>query len=91
MNWDALGAIAETFGAIAVVASLVYLGRQVKHGSREVRANTSNSVISAVQDGFMPRGAVRPVRWAAWRFRGAARWTHCRSRMCPMEMTGTAL
>jgi hypothetical protein len=54
MNWDALGAIAETLGAIAVVASLVYLGRQVRQGSREVHANTSNSVISAVQDGFFP-------------------------------------
>ncbi len=54
MNWDALGAIAETLGAIAVVASLVYLGRQVKQGSREVHASTSNSVLSAVQDGFLP-------------------------------------
>lgn len=30
MNWDALGAIAELVGAIAVVASLLYLAVQVR-------------------------------------------------------------
>jgi hypothetical protein len=30
MNWDALGAIAEIFGAIAVLATLVYLARQIR-------------------------------------------------------------
>jgi hypothetical protein len=33
MNWDALGAIAELAGAVAVVASLLYLGRQFRHSS----------------------------------------------------------
>ena len=32
MNWDAIGAVAELFGAAGVVASLLYLGR---HGGGE--------------------------------------------------------
>ena len=30
MNWDAIGAIGEIVGAAAVVATLVYLSRQVQ-------------------------------------------------------------
>ena len=40
MNWDAIGAIGELLGALVVVATLVYLSRQVresnKHASSEV-------------------------------------------------------
>ena len=34
MNWDALGAVGELLGAIAVVATLVYLARQVRASNR---------------------------------------------------------
>ena len=34
MNWDAIGAIAELAGALGVVASLVYLGSQIRHGTK---------------------------------------------------------
>ena len=34
MNWDALGAIAETIGAAGVVASLLYLAVQVRASTR---------------------------------------------------------
>lgn len=37
MNWDALGAIAELVGAMAVVASLLYLALQVRAGTRASR------------------------------------------------------
>ncbi len=40
MNWDAIGAIAELLGAIGVIASLVYLAVQIRHGQRAVRAST---------------------------------------------------
>jgi hypothetical protein len=33
MNWDAIGAIGEVVGAVAVVASLVYLARQIRQNS----------------------------------------------------------
>jgi len=33
MDWTAIGAIGELIGAVAVVASLIYVGRQVRHAS----------------------------------------------------------
>jgi len=40
MNWDAIGAIAELVGAIAVVVTLFYLAMQVRHGKDATEANT---------------------------------------------------
>jgi hypothetical protein len=40
MNWEALGAIAESVGAFGVVASLLYVGLQVRQNTRSVRAAT---------------------------------------------------
>ena len=34
MNWDAVGAIAEMIGGIAVLVTLIYLAIQVRHASR---------------------------------------------------------
>jgi hypothetical protein len=39
MNWDAIGAIAELLGAIGVIASLVYLARQMSQNTRAIRAS----------------------------------------------------
>ena len=33
MNWDAIGAIAELAGAIGVIASLIYLARQIRQSN----------------------------------------------------------
>ena len=35
MNWDAIGAVGEILGAVAVVATLVYLARQVNYARTE--------------------------------------------------------
>ena len=37
MNWDALGAIAETLGALGVIATLVYLATQIRHNTNELK------------------------------------------------------
>ncbi len=37
MNWDAVGAIGETVGAIGVVVTLVYLAVQIRQQNRESR------------------------------------------------------
>lgn len=34
MDWDAIGAIGEVLGAIAVVATLIYFGRQLSQANR---------------------------------------------------------
>lgn len=54
MNWEAIGAVGEIVGAAAVVATLLYLGRQVRDNSRQVKLNTTQSYASLVQDGWAP-------------------------------------
>ena len=36
MNWDAIGAVGEIIGAIAVVVSLIYLAAQIRQNSNQV-------------------------------------------------------
>ena len=44
MNWDALGAMGEIIGAIAVLATLYYLSNQIKINSEQVeKANDYQS------------------------------------------------
>ena len=40
MNWDALGAIAELLAAVGVIASLVYLAKQIGANTENVAQNT---------------------------------------------------
>jgi hypothetical protein len=40
MNWEALGAIAELIGAIAVILTLAYLAVQIRQNNRFVEQNT---------------------------------------------------
>ena len=40
MNWDAIGAIAETLGAVGVIASLVYLAGQIRQSRAQMEQNT---------------------------------------------------
>ena len=46
MNWDALGAIAELLGAVAVFATLAYLTVQVRQNSKA--QEQQNDLTSAV-------------------------------------------
>ena len=49
MNWDAVGAIAEFLGALGVIASLIYVGMQIRENSRVVQASTSQAVADSAQ------------------------------------------
>ena len=49
MNWEAVGAVAELLGAAGVIASLIYLARQIGQNSRIVEASTSQAVADAAQ------------------------------------------
>ena len=44
MDWDAIGAIGEIVGAVAVVASLVYLATQIRTQIRESRLAASREL-----------------------------------------------
>ena len=47
MNWEAVGAMGEIVGALAVLATLYYLSGQIKINSREIeRANDYQSAQS---------------------------------------------
>jgi hypothetical protein len=45
MNWDAIGASAETLGAIAVIATLVYLTVQLRQNTRAIEHSTHRGVL----------------------------------------------
>lgn len=44
MNWEAIGAIGEIIGALAVVATLVYLTIQLKQNTKSINSNNHNFV-----------------------------------------------
>lgn len=46
MNWEAIGAIGEIAGAIAVVATLYYLARQIKQQNRQAKRAESNTTFA---------------------------------------------
>jgi len=48
MSWDAIGAIAELLGSLAVVATLVFLVQQIKTNSVMIQNNTAQSAADAV-------------------------------------------
>ena len=50
MNWDAVSAVGEIAGALAVVASLAYLAVQIKAQSRESRAAAMHEISAGFRD-----------------------------------------
>ncbi|MEP6390896.1 MAG: hypothetical protein ABJ056_13330 [Halioglobus sp.] len=50
MNWDALGAMAETLGAAGVIASLIYLATQIRGQNRESRIAASREMTEAFRE-----------------------------------------
>jgi hypothetical protein len=54
MNWDAIGAIGEILGAVAVFASLTYLAIQIKVTSRQFQAQLEENIQSKVFEAYEP-------------------------------------
>lgn len=50
MNWDAVGSIAEMLGAVAVVASLFYIGSQIRYSAKVARANAFQNLVTSMID-----------------------------------------
>jgi len=50
MNWDALGALGQVVGALAVVLTLVYLAIQVRQNTKGVRLGATADAIAAVRE-----------------------------------------
>ncbi len=49
MNWDAIGAVAESIGALGVIASLAYLGIQIRQSTSQSKMNTAAIEATAFQ------------------------------------------
>ncbi len=56
MNWDAIGAIAELLGAIGVIASLIYLARQMRQNTRATRASAYQQFYTSLNETILDRG-----------------------------------
>jgi hypothetical protein len=50
MNWDAIGALGETIGALAVIISLIYLALQIRAQTREARLQSSYQITEAFRE-----------------------------------------
>ena len=50
MNWDAIGAIGEILGAIAVLGTLIYLAAQIRLNTAAVTTATYESMVSGITD-----------------------------------------
>lgn len=46
MNWDAIGAVGETLGAIAVIATLIYLASQI----RQLKQQNAQATLQHIHD-----------------------------------------
>jgi hypothetical protein len=61
MNWDAIGAVGEILGAVAVFTSLIYLAVQIRNQNRESRMSSMHDiavgyreVLASMTDGNLP-------------------------------------
>lgn len=50
MNWDAIGATGEVIGAIAVVATLIYLSLQIRSAQRDAQTSNFHRVADSFND-----------------------------------------
>ncbi len=65
MNWDAIGAIAELLGAVAIVVTLVYLAAQIKYARlSSIDANRENRVVGIRElNGFLVTNSEARAAW----------------------------
>ena len=48
MNWEAIGAVGEVAGAIAVVLTLVYLSRQIRHSTNVSKVSSYHEAVGQI-------------------------------------------
>ena len=52
MNWEAIGAVGEIIGGVAVIASLLFVGYQLRQGQNVERANAQREILKQGRDWF---------------------------------------
>jgi hypothetical protein len=68
MNWEAISALGQIVGAIAVVVSVIYLALQVRSNARQMRLASMRSMSDAF-NGFLQGLAGNPQMGELW-YRG---------------------
>ncbi len=67
MDWNAIGAIGEILGAVAVVATLGYLAVQTRHSVAATQANTRQAILESDQQFISKHLILDPamdvIRW----------------------------
>ncbi len=65
MNWDAVGAIAELLGAVAIVVTLIYLAAQIKYARlSSIDTNRENRVAGIRElNGFLVANGEARAAW----------------------------
>lgn len=53
MNWEAIGAVGEIIGAVAVVVTLFYLALQIRQSTRMSRAQMTKDLLLASREAIM--------------------------------------
>ncbi len=54
VNWDAIGAVGEIVGAVAVVATLFYLARQIRDSTQQAKMASVAELNALYNDAFLP-------------------------------------
>ena len=54
MNWDAIGALSEFVGAVAVIISIVYLAAQVRQTRLQLQAQAEDNITSRAFEAYSP-------------------------------------
>ena len=65
MNWNAIAAIGELSGAVAVVISLLYLARQISQNTRAMRRTAAHEAVVGMLNWFS-HALADPDLWAGW-------------------------
>jgi len=66
MNWDAIGAIGEILGALAVFVSLMYLAAQMRGQNKQARASAFQEIGIATAAGWSALAQNRELSDAVW-------------------------
>jgi hypothetical protein len=48
MNWEAIGAVANLFAALGVIATLIYLAMQIRQNTKAVRSSSIESLVHSL-------------------------------------------
>jgi hypothetical protein len=62
MNWEAIGAVGELIGSLAVLVTLVYLARQITHAREDVGRSINQSRAETVRQLLLTRATSSHLR-----------------------------